>query len=384
MAVLNQDVRDDAVVLVVNSGSSSLKLSVVAPDGEALDAAELAPIGAVSPGVLDDAVDALRTAAGYRLAAVGHRVVHGGTRFVAPTIVDDAVRAELEDLAALAPLHQPKSLAALDTVSRLVPQLPAVACFDTAFHAHLPAAAATYAVPASWQRRWGVRKYGFHGLSHAWCSRRAAELVDSPTDAVRTVSCHLGSGASLAAVAGGRSVDTTMGFTPLDGLVMGTRSGSVDPGLVLWLEEHENLSPHDVASALEHHSGLLALTGSADLREIEARMASGDTRAQQGFDVFVHRIATGIGAMAVAAGGLDVLAFTGGIGEHSPAVRAAVVQQLGFLGAAIDPSANRAQRLDCDISAPGTRVRTVVVRAREDVEIARGTLAALATSPAGR
>jgi acetate kinase len=211
-----------------------------------------------------------------------------------------------------------------------------------------------------------VRRYGFHGLSHAYCSRRAAEL----TGARRIVTCHLGAGASLCAVVDGRSVDTTMGFTPLEGLVMATRSGSVDPGLLLWLEEHERLSPHEVATALEKRSGLLALAGTADMREVEARVAAGDADAQAALDVYIHRLVTSIGAMVAAAGGLDALVFTGGVGEHSAMVRRRAAERLVHLGVAVDPDADDDARPDTDVSAPDARVRTLVIAAREDIQIA--------------
>jgi acetate kinase len=356
-------------ILVVNAGSSSLKLRLL--DEDTLVASEDLPaVDALGP---DDVATAVRRmSADHSLDAVGHRIVHGGTTFSGPVAVDGRVTAILHELTDLAPLHQPKSLAALAAVSAVLPGPPAVACFDTAFHATIPPAAATYAVPQEWRARYGVRRYGFHGLSHAYCSGRAAELAGRDPHGLRVVSCHLGAGASLAAVLGGRSVDTTMGFTPLEGLVMATRSGSVDPGLVLWLEEHERLTPADVAAALERRSGLLALAGTADMREVERRARDGDASARLGFDVFVHRLVTGIGAMAAACGGLDVLAFTGGIGEHSPGVRAAAAERLGHLGVAVDPARNDAGA-DCDVSATGARVRTMVIAAREDLQIARET-----------
>ena len=237
--------------------------------------------------------------------------------------LDAAVEADLRALVDLAPLHQPKSLAALDAVSAALPDLPAVACFDTAFHATLPAAAATYALPAEWRERWGLRRYGFHGLSHAWVARRAPQLLGRGASGLRIVSCHLGAGASLCAIVDGASLDTTMGFTPLEGLVMATRSGSVDPGMLLWLMEHEGLSPGELSDALEHRSGLLGLAGSADMREIVERAAAGEPPARLALDVYVHRLRAGIAAMAAALGGLDALVFTGGVGEHSEAVRAA-------------------------------------------------------------
>ncbi|MET1073810.1 MAG: acetate/propionate family kinase [Umezawaea sp.] len=351
-------------VLVVNAGSSSVKLRLL-DEHDSVERSEDLPAGT-------DGIDTARLADVLRgwpaPDVVGHRVVHGGTRFTGAIRVAQEVRAGLEDLTDLAPLHQPKSLAALDAVTALLPDVVAVACFDTAFHSTIPDAAATYAVPREWRERYAIRRYGFHGLSHAYCARRAAGIAGLP--ASRIVSCHLGAGASLAAIVDGRSVDTTMGFTPLEGLVMATRSGTVDPGLVLWLEEHEHLSPHEVATALEQRSGLLALAGTADMREVETRAESGDPCALLAIDVFVHRLAGAIGAMAVAAGGLDVLAFTGGVGEHSALVRRRAAERMSFLGVAVDPRRNDAVRGDTDISVAGAAVRTVVVTAREDLRIA--------------
>jgi acetate kinase len=352
-------------VLVVNAGSSSLKLRLLASDDEVERTADVEP----DPERLGDVLEDWPTP-----DAVGHRVVHGGTRFTEPVVLDDLVRQALVDLTSLAPLHQPKSLAGLDAVHRLLPHVPAVACFDTAFHTTIPAAASTYAVPREWRERYAIRRYGFHGLSHAYCARRVADLV-SP--GLRLVSCHLGAGASLTAIADGRSVDTTMGFTPLEGLVMATRSGTVDPGLVLWLEEHEQLSPHEVATALERESGLTALAGTGDLREIDAAAAEGDPDAVLALDVYTHRLVAGIASMAAALGGLDVLAFTGGVGEKSATVRGRAARRLGFLGVAVDPGRNDHVDGDTDITGPDATVRTLVVTAREDLEIAHGTRAAL-------
>lgn len=362
------------LVLVVNAGSSSLKLRLLDDRDQVVKSADLP---ARDSDVGDR--DLTRTLRDWPAPeATGHRIVHGGTRFTGPVLVDGAVEKALRELTDLAPLHQPKSLAAYDAVRGLLPDVAAVACFDTAFHASLPAAAATYAVPREWQQRYGVRRYGFHGLSHAYCSRRAAELLGRQPAGLRLVTCHLGAGASLAAVANGRSVDTTMGFTPLEGLVMATRSGTVDPGLVLWLEQHEDLSPGAVADALEHRSGLLALAGTADMREVQARAAAGDQAATVAFDVFIHRLVTGIGAMTAAAGGLDALVFTGGIGEHSPVVRAAAAERLDHLGVRIDAGRNDDEAGDADISHARARARTLVVAAREDLQIARETRGVLA------
>ncbi|EQD44033.1 Acetate and butyrate kinase, partial [mine drainage metagenome] len=212
-----------------------------------------------------------------------------------------------------------------------------MAAFDTAFHAHLPMAAATYALPREWRERWVLRRFGFHGLSHAYASRRVSELMERDPRSLRMVTCHLGSGASLAAVRQGVSVDTTMGFTPLEGLVMGTRSGTVDPGLILWLEEHTGMPPSELAAALEHRSGLLGLAGTADLREVLAAEARGDTDAMLAVGVYLHRLRAGIAGMVAALGGLDAIAFTGGVGENSEAIRSRAADGLGFLGIALDP-----------------------------------------------
>jgi acetate kinase len=350
-------------VLVVNAGSSSLKLRLLGPDDAVLAEADIAAPRAE----VDETALAEWVSGAGAIDAVGHRIVHGGERFRAATRIDADVVESLRALTDLAPLHQPKSLAALDAVARALPDTPAVACFDTAFHATLPAAAATYAVPAEWRERWGVRRYGFHGLSHAYAARRARELTDGP--AARVVTCHLGAGASLCAVREERSVDTTMGFTPLEGLVMATRSGSVDPGLLLWLLERESVSVGEMAEALEHDAGLLALAGTADMREVLAR-ASSDGDARLALDVYIHRLRAGIAAMAAALGGLDALVFTGGVGERAPAVRAAAADGLAFLGVAIDGAANEGADTDTDITATGAAVRTLVVLAREDIEIA--------------
>ena len=358
-------------VLVVNAGSSSLKLSLLDGNDATLEQTTLdARAGHADDTTVHRVLDGWPTP-----DAVGHRVVHGGTRFTAPVRVSPSARAELERLTALAPLHQPMSLAALDLVSGVLPSVPAVACFDTAFHASLPPAAATYAVPAAWRQRWGIRRYGFHGLSVAWAWRRALELVGPGLD--RAVVCHLGAGCSATAVVDGRSVDTTMGFTPLEGLVMATRSGTVDPGLVLWLQKQEGLTAGGVALALEHESGLLALAGTADARDVEARAQHGDSAARLAHAVFVHRVVTAVGAMAAAAGGLGALVFTGGVGEHSAPIRQAVTDRLGHLGVALDADRNAAADGDADVSAATSTGRVLVVTAREDREIAAGVRATL-------
>ncbi len=360
-------------VLVVNAGSSSLKLRVVDDDDTAEDSADL-PGG---PDGLDTSALAAVLGEWGPVDVVGHRIVHGGTVFAGAVQLNPDVREQLLQLTDLAPLHQPKSLAALDAVTELMSDVPAVACFDTAFHTSIPAAAATYAVPREWRLRYGVRRYGFHGLSHAYCARRSAELIGRPLGGLRIVTAHLGAGASLAAVLDGCSVDTTMGFTPLEGLVMATRSGTVDPGLVLWLEEHEHLTPHEVATALEQRSGLLALAGTGDMREVEAAVERADPDAVLALDVYTHRLVGAIASMAAAMGGIDVLAFTGGVGERSAMVRQRACEKLAFLGVEIDASQG-ADGQDRDISANEAGVRTLVVTAREDLQIAREVRALLA------
>ena len=362
-------------VLVVNAGSSSLKLSLLDGEDTVIAARELdAPRARVDPGELEDALRSPLCEAD----AVGHRIVHGGQRYRQATRVNGALRDALGALVDLAPLHQPKSLAALDAVSAALPDLPAVACFDTAFHATLPPAAATYALPEQWRERWGLRRYGFHGLSHAWVARRAPQLLECDPKALRIVSCHLGAGASLCAIAGGRSLDTTMGFTPLEGLVMATRAGSVDPGLLLWLAEDGKLAVGELADGLEHRSGLLGLAGSADMREVTRLAEGGDERASLALGVYLHRLCGAIAAMAAALGGLDALVFTGGVGERSVAVRSLAAHGLDFLGVAVDEERNAATCADADVSAAGARVRTLVLSAREDAEIARETRLVLA------
>ncbi len=370
-------------VLVVNAGSSSLKLRLLDRDDTVLGSRDLA--AAAGRFAADEVSGALRQLTGSRsgesdesdrsgesgVDAVGHRIVHGGTRYRDGVALDPEVLEALRELTALAPLHQRKSLAGVDVVSAALPGVPAVACFDTAFHARMPAAAATYAVPAAWRERYRIRRYGFHGLSHAYAARRAAELLGRAVAGFRVVTCHLGAGASLAAVHSGQSVDTTMGFTPLEGLVMATRSGTVDPGLVLWLQQHAGLPADEVNETLEHSSGLAGLAGTPDMREVTARAAGGDGTAVAALEVYLHRLRGGIAAMAAAMSGLDALVFTGGVGENSPVVRAGATAGLEFLGVALNQGRNAAARGDADVSAAGAPVPTLVISAREDLEIAR-------------
>jgi acetate kinase len=344
--------------LVVNAGSSSLKLSALDDAGATIAEHDVAdwtgddqPIGAFAREV--GAID-----------TVGHRVVHGGLDFVEPVVVDDGVVIRLRELAALAPLHQPRAIAAITAARNALPHATHIACFDTAFHATLPPAAHVYALPAPWRERWPLRRFGFHGLSHSYAARRVAALLGRAVDEVQIVSCHLGAGASLCAVRGGRSVDTTMGFTPLEGLVMATRAGSIDPGLVLWLIESGGLTAAEVLDGLEHRSGLTGLAGTPDMRVVLEQRARGDANAALAFDVYVHRLRRELGAMRAGLDRIDACVFTGGVGERAWEVRAAC-------GLALDAYVNARTTTDREISAPGAGIRTFVVTAREDLEIAR-------------
>jgi acetate kinase len=354
-------------ILAVNVGSSSLKLSIV-------DRGQRIPLQASS------VEQACQEVAGT-VAAVAHRIVHGGASIRSATVVDDAVAAELQRLATLAPLHQPPALQALAIARELLPEVPHIACPDTAFHRTMPAAASTYAVPLHWRDNWEVRRYGFHGLSHRWSSRRATELVPS---ARRIVVAHLGAGASLCAVLDGRSIDTTMGFTPLEGLVMATRSGSVDPGLLPWLTTAHGLTADQIYDTLVHQSGLLGLSGKADMRDV---LNDAGAEAQLALDVFLHRLRASTAAMVAALGGLDVLVFTAGIGENSPDVRARSVADLAWLGLALDNEANDAARgVDADITdrAAGPQApRVLVIHAQEDVEMAAEVIELLLADRSG-
>jgi acetate kinase len=354
-------------VLVVNAGSSSVKISVIGAGDEPERRVELpADRGRPEPGALDAALTGLGP-----VDAVGHRVVHGGPSLRGPVVVDDAVLAELERLGGLAPLHQPPALAAIRATAVTLPGVPAVACLDTAFHARMPAAASTYAVPAAWRDVHGVRRYGFHGLAHEWAARRVAALAGPGR---RTVVAHLGSGASLCAVAweGGqpRSVDTTMGFTPTAGLVMGSRCGDLDPAVPLWLVTRRGCDAADVAAALDHGSGLLGLAGSADMRAVLAAEAAGSPDAALAVEVWLHRLRAGVAAMAAALGGVDTLVFSGGIGENAPTLRERAVAGLGFLGLTLDAARNAAAGADAVVGAPPDEAGVVVVHSREDLVIA--------------
>jgi acetate kinase len=305
------------------------------------------------------------------VSAVGHRVVHGGARFREPVVINRAVEEEIRALEAIAPLHNAPALAHFTEARRRLPDVPHVAVFDTAFHGTLPDEAAAYPVPRRWREEWGIRRYGFHGLSVQWAAERAAELLGGNPGELRLVVCHLGGGCSVTAVAGGRSVDTTMGFTPLEGLPMTTRSGSVDPGVLIYLLRQRHLSIEELDRALNFDSGLKGLScTSGDIREVE-RAATADADARLALQVYTHRIAGAVAAMTASLSGLDVLVFTAGVGERSATVRQDVCARLRFLGVDLDCAANSSAVQDADIAAVGSPVRVLVVAAREDLVIAR-------------
>ncbi|HWE10711.1 MAG TPA: acetate/propionate family kinase [Solirubrobacteraceae bacterium] len=306
-----------------------------------------------------------------QIDVVGHRIVHGGTRYTSAIPIGDDVKRQITELAVLAPLHNLAAVNGIEAAERNVPGTPQVAVFDTAFHASLPVSAYTYAGPREWMDA-GLRRFGFHGINHEYAAHRTARILDRSLDGLRLLTCHLGSGASLAAVRDGRSVDTTMGFTPLDGLAMATRSGSVDPGLLLHLLRSGETSPDELYEVLNRGSGLAGLSGTGgDMRDVLAARERGDPRAGLAFDVYVHRLHRCMGAMLPSLGGLDAIAFTGGVGEHSAAVRRAALTPFAFLGVDVDEVANGESAADVDIATPGSRVRVVVIRAREEWAVAR-------------
>jgi acetate kinase len=362
-------------ILVLNAGSSSLKLGLFNATGEEqLAGRQMSWDVDAAPGYKTALRHVVTDLDVSRVTAVGHRVVHGGARFTTGVVIDAAIRAELEELTSLAPVHNGPALAVIDDVSRLLPGSPQVAVFDTAFHATLPPQAYLYALPYAWYERWGVRRFGFHGLSHAYCAGRAAELLGIPLADLKMVTCHLGSGCSLAAVDGGRSIATTMGFTPLDGLVMATRPGAVDPGVLTHLLAENRMTVPELEEALYHESGLKGVSGhSGDMREILAARAQGDTRAALAFDLYVARLREGIGAMAASLGGIDALVFSGGVGERSSEVRAAACADFAWIGLSLDEGVNANRMPDAEIAMPGSRVRVLVLHTREELLVARET-----------
>ncbi len=378
-----------SAVFVVNSGSSSIKYQVVDLDTESALAGGLIERIGVDGGEAANHEEGMRLVLsrleedGLRLAelglvAVGHRVVQGGARFSGPTLVTDAVEADIDDLAALAPLHNPANLTGIRAARAALPDVPHVAVFDTAFHATLPPAAYTYAIDSDLAAAHRVRRYGFHGTSHKFVSERAAAVLGRPLTEVNSIVLHLGNGASATAVRGGESVETSMGMTPLEGLVMGTRSGDIDPAALFHLHRKAGLGFEELDAMLNRRAGLLGLSGRSDMRDLVAARDAGDERATLAFDVYVHRIRHYVGAYAAQLGRVDAIVFTAGVGENSAPVREAVLAGLETLGIVLDREANAARRRDERvISTPSSRVTALVIPTNEELEIARQSATAV-------
>jgi len=377
------------VVLVLNSGSSSLKYQLIEPDsGESLADGTVEQIGEPSSPVTDHGA-ALRVAFeklrddgidlnACGLVAVGHRVVHGGPVFYQPTVIDDKVVAELKGLSMLAPLHNPPAMQGIEVARKMLPKVPHVAVFDTAFFHNLPAAAATYAIDRELAEKWHIRRYGFHGTSHRYVSQQAAAFLYQPWEKLNQIVLHLGNGASASAIAGGRPVDTSMGLTPLEGLVMGTRSGDIDAGIVSYLHREADMSVDDIESMLNHHSGLVGLAGERDFRRLREMIESGNSSAQLAYDVFIHRLRKYVGAYLAVLGHTDVVTFTAGVGENAAAVRLDALTGLQWLGIEIDEQRNTqpakgARRISTDASA----IAVLVVPTNEELAIARDCMRAI-------
>ncbi len=363
---------ESTAVLTVNAGSSSLRLDLV-DGGSVVDSARAER--AMDPeAARAELSEFLGRHLDRDVAAVAHRLVHGGDLVRAPAVADDAVVQALRGLTALAPLHLPPALALVEAARDLLPAVPHVLCPDTAFHAGLPDAAAVYALPGPWREKWGLRRYGFHGLSYAWALERTAELLGRPSTELDLVLAHLGGGSSVCAVSGGRSLDTSMGFTPLDGVPMSKRSGGVDPGLLLWLLEEGRLTPAELRDGLERGSGLLGLSGgrSGDTRDLVAAERDGDERAALALAVFCHRVSREIAAAATSLGRIDALVFTGEIGWDQPEVREAICRRLRLLG--VEPPVRGNREDDGPVSATGAAVPVLVVEVHEELQLARECL----------
>ena len=301
---------------------------------------------------------------------VGHRVVHGGRKYNTSTLITPEVKAEIAQLAELAPVHNPANLEGIEAIEQILPEVPQVAVFDTAFHAQMPEAAAVYPGAYEWLDL-GIRRYGFHGTSHQYCAERSAHLLGRDLNELKIITCHLGNGASLAAIRQGRSIDTTMGFTPLDGLMMGTRSGAVDPSILIHLMRHEGYDADKLDHLLNRASGLLGISGiSNDMREITAAIETGNSRAQLALDLYIHRLRACIGSMLASLEGLDVLVFTAGVGENAPVIRSLACQSFAFLGLKLDETQNQSRPRDQEISTPDSTVKVLVIHTQEDWAIA--------------
>jgi acetate kinase len=379
----------DRVVLVINSGSSSLKYQLIQPDSDkSLADGIVERIGERSSPVADHEA-ALRLAfdqlseAGIDLktcglAAVGHRVVHGGPTFYQPTVIDDAVITKLKQLSLLARLHNPPAVQGIEVARKLLPDVPHIAVFDTAFFHDLPAAAATYAIDRDLAQKWQVRRYGFHGTSHQYVSEQAAAFLGRPLDDLNQIVLHLGNGASASAIVAGRPVDTSMGLTPLEGLVMGTRSGDIDPGVIGYLCRVAQMSVDEVESMLNQQSGMMGLAGEQDFRRLHEMIQSGDSAAQLAYDVFIHRLRKYVGAYLAVLGRTDVVSFTAGVGENVASVRRDALNGLVALGIEIDEQRNSRSAKDARrISADTSPIAVLVIPTNEELAIARDCLRAI-------
>ncbi|MBY4211313.1 acetate kinase [Rhodococcus fascians] len=386
-------------ILVVNSGSSSVKFQLVDPDsGESLASGLVERIGESDGRVeldyrgesaertqhIEDHGDGLALAfemladagieLGSDITAVGHRVVHGGTVFYRPTIIDDAVVQQISDLSSLAPLHNPPNVLGIEVARKQLPNVPHVAVFDTAFFHSLPDAAATYAIDAAVAAEHDIRRYGFHGTSHRYVSEQVARFLERDLGDLKQIVLHLGNGASASAVDGGRAVDTSMGLTPLEGLVMGTRSGDIDPGVIMHLRRSAGMSVDDIDALLNRRSGLIGLSGVNDFRELQQRIDDGDASARLAYDVYIHRLRKYIGAYMIGLGRLDVITFTAGVGENAAAVRADALSNLEHFGIRIDPERNALRSKQARvISADSSAVTVLVLPTNEELAIARAT-----------
>jgi len=382
----------DRLVLVINSGSSSLKFQLVEPDsGVSRGGGVIQQIGEPSSRVADHE-EALRLAfeqlaesgvdlKSCGLLAVGHRVVHGGKRFYRPTLLDDARIAELDKLSELAPLHNPPAVQGIKVARKLLPDVAHVAVFDTAFFHDLPAAAATYAINRELAERWEIRRYGFHGTSHRYVSEQVAAFLQRPLQQLNQIVLHLGNGASASAIAGGRPVDTSMGLTPLEGLVMGTRSGDVDPGVISYLWRRAHMGVDDIESMLNNRSGVWGLAGERDFRRLQQMLESGDRSAQLAYDVFIHRLRKYVGAYLAVLGHTDVVTFTAGIGENAAGLRRDAMAGMGELGIVVDEARNLTEdRAARRISTDDSPITVLVVPTNEELAIARDCVSVLAGS----
>jgi acetate kinase len=396
-------------ILVLNAGSSSFKASLYRLTGEDLPSDPIVPLwtgkidwnsdgtAELKANTADDSVSEKRYGTNRiadihellnwiwsgknnvinsikEIDIVGHRVVHGGEKYRQPTLINAEVKAEIDRLSIYAPLHNPANLMGINIIESLSPNIPQIAVFDTAFYGDLPEVVYVYPVPYQWLER-GIRKYGFHGISHQYCTQRAAKLLGRDLKELRLISCHLGNGCSLAAVKFGRCIETTMGFTPLDGLMMGTRSGSIDPGIILHLLREQEYTVEELDHILNFESGLLGVSGiSNDLREIDKAIVSGNIRAKLALDIYVDRLAAKIASLLPNLGGMDALLFTGGVGENHAGIRAAVVAKLAFLGVEIDPALNSLpMTVDRDLGTSQSQVRVLAIHTQEEWEIARAS-----------